>query len=69
MAQGPIFEEALIPATLDFEEITRARADLPLLADLEMRLPHLLGSLHAAQAGEGAERTERRNVGTSVRRT
>ena len=55
VAQGPIFEEALIPATLDFEEITRARADLPLLADLEMRLPHLLGSLHAAQAGERAE--------------
>jgi NAD+ synthase (glutamine-hydrolysing) len=48
-AQGPIFEEALIPATLDFEEITRARSDLPLLADLEMRLPHLLGSLHAAR--------------------
>jgi NAD+ synthetase len=52
-AQGPIFEEALIPATLDFEEITRARADLPLLADLEMRLPHLLGSLHAARRGSG----------------
>jgi NAD+ synthetase len=48
-AQGPIFEEGLIPATLDFEEITRARSDLPLLADLEMRLPHLLGSLHAAR--------------------
>jgi NAD+ synthetase len=49
VAQGPIFEEALVPAELDFEEITRARADLPLLADLEMRLPHLLGSLHAAR--------------------
>ncbi len=54
VAEGPIFEEALIPATLDFEEITRARADLPLLADLEMRLPHLLGSLHAARRGGGA---------------
>ncbi len=49
LANGPIFEEALIPVTLDFEEITRARADLPLLSDLEMRLPHLLGSLHAAR--------------------
>ena len=39
--------------TLDFEEITRARADLPLLADLEMRLPHLLGSLHDARRGGG----------------
>ena len=55
LADGPIFEEALIPATLDFEEITRARADLPLLADLEMRLPHLLGSLHAARRSEGGD--------------
>jgi NAD+ synthase (glutamine-hydrolysing) len=45
LAHGPLFEEGLIPVTLDFEEITRARADLPLLADLEMRLPHLLASL------------------------
>ncbi|HEX2217807.1 MAG TPA: NAD+ synthase [Gemmatimonadales bacterium] len=52
-AQGPIFEEALIPAELNFEEITRARTDLPLLADLEMRLPHLLGSLHAARREKG----------------
>ncbi len=49
LAQAPLFQEAVIPAVLDFEEITRARADLPLLADLEMRLPHLLGSLHAAR--------------------
>ena len=56
--RGPIFEEELMGIDLDFEEITRARADLPLLADLEMRLPHLLGSLHAA----------RRYGGTPVRR-
>jgi NAD+ synthase (glutamine-hydrolysing) len=49
LTQGPVFEEAIIPVVIDFEEITRARADLPLLADLEMRLPHLLGSLHAAR--------------------
>ncbi len=47
--RGPIFDEELMGIDLDFEEITRARADLPLLADLEMRLPHLLGSLHAAR--------------------
>jgi NAD+ synthase (glutamine-hydrolysing) len=51
LAEGPVFEEAVLQATLDFEEITRARADLPLLADLEMRLPHLLGSLHEARRG------------------
>ncbi len=57
LVQGPVFQEAIIPAVLDFEEITRARADLPLLADLEMRLPHLLGSLPAARRekrGSGA---------------
>ena len=62
VAQGPIFEEALIPATLDFEEITRARADLPLLADLEMRLPHLLGSLHAARRERGRDDREGRKT-------
>ena len=54
LVQGPVFQETVIPAVLDFEEITRARTDLPLLADLEMRLPHLLGSLHAARRGGGA---------------
>jgi NAD+ synthase (glutamine-hydrolysing) len=54
LVQAPVFQEAIIPAVIDFEEITRARADLPLLADLEMRLPHLLGSLHAARRGSGA---------------
>src|SRR4029079_1341823 len=54
LAQAPVFQEAIIPAVLDFEEITRARTDLPLLADLEMRLPHLLGSLHAARRERGA---------------
>jgi NAD+ synthase (glutamine-hydrolysing) len=54
VVEGPVFEEALIPALLDFEEITRVRADMPLLADLEMRLPHLLGSLHHARQGAPA---------------
>jgi NAD+ synthetase len=60
LVRGPIFDEALLGVDLDFEEITRARADLPLLADLEMRLPHLLGSLHAARryGGTGARGNE-----------
>jgi NAD+ synthase (glutamine-hydrolysing) len=49
VVRAPLFDEALMPAQLDLEEITRARADLPLLADLEMRLPHLLGALHHAR--------------------
>jgi NAD+ synthase (glutamine-hydrolysing) len=73
LAQAPVFQEAIIPAVLDFEEITRARTDLPLLADLEMRLPHLLGSLHAARReranGEGGRRGgDRREAATAKQR-
>jgi NAD+ synthetase len=70
LVQAPVFQEAIIPAVLDFEEITRARSDLPLLADLEMRLPHLLGSLHAArrekQGREAAGRGGREQPGTAA---
>ncbi|MGH7518273.1 MAG: NAD+ synthase [Gemmatimonadales bacterium] len=65
IVRGPLFDEALVPATLDFEEITRARADTPLLADLEVKLPHLMGSLHAARrgrAGAGGSGRERAGV-------
>jgi NAD+ synthase (glutamine-hydrolysing) len=52
MAEGPVFEPALIAATLDLDEVTRARADAPLLADLESRLPYLLPQ---GRAGAGAQ--------------
>jgi NAD+ synthetase len=42
LLEGPLFEPAILTASLDFDEITRARADQPLLSDLEARLPHLL---------------------------
>jgi len=44
VAAGPIFEEALIQADLDPRTITRARAEQPLLADLEVQLLNLLRS-------------------------
>jgi NAD+ synthetase len=45
LARGPLWEQALVEATIDFEEVGRARADTPLLADLQTKLPHLLKSL------------------------
>lgn len=45
LARGPLWETALIEATIDFEEVGRARADTPLLADLQTKLPHLIASL------------------------
>ena len=43
--RGPLWDEALVEATIDLAEIGRARADQPLLSDLETHLPHLLASL------------------------
>jgi NAD+ synthetase len=48
VAEGPLFEAAIVPFDLNFGEITRARAEAPLLSDLQVRLPHLIGSLQAA---------------------
>jgi NAD+ synthetase len=47
VARGPLWEEAVVDAVVDREEVGRARTDLPLLADLETRLPHLLRSLES----------------------
>ncbi len=54
LLRGPVFEDALLGAELPLEEITRARADMPLLSDLEMRLPHLLESRGSRVTGRGA---------------
>lgn len=53
VVRGPLFEEAIIPADLDLAAVTHARADAPLLADLESQLPHLLKGLGAGALGLG----------------
>src|SRR5438552_15750261 len=50
--RGPLFEEAVLTYDVDFEEITRARAEAPLLADLEVNLPHLIKSLGSGERVE-----------------
>ncbi|MDH3456810.1 MAG: NAD+ synthase, partial [Gemmatimonadota bacterium] len=44
VVRGPLFEEALLTATLEHDEITRARFEQPLLADLETQFLNLLES-------------------------
>src|SRR2546425_2363665 len=58
--RGPLFEEAVLTHDLDLNELTRARADSPLLADLEVNLPHLIKTLGRGEKGEG--RGKRRPV-------
>ncbi|HEU4990580.1 MAG TPA: nitrilase-related carbon-nitrogen hydrolase, partial [Gemmatimonadaceae bacterium] len=43
--RGPLWTEALIVDTLDFDDVARARADQPLLADLEVMAPHLRAAM------------------------
>ena len=49
--RGPLWEEALVVATLDLGDVTRARADMPLIADLETMAPHLRDALEKVGAG------------------
>jgi NAD+ synthetase len=50
VARGPVFEEALLTATIEHDEITRARFEQPLLADLETQFLNLLES--SGRSGE-----------------
>ena len=54
--RGPLFEEAVLTYDLDLDELTRARADSPLLADLEVNLPHLMKNLGRRDKGPGTSR-------------
>jgi len=53
--RGPLWDEAIVAVTLDLADLTRARADMPLLNDLQTMLPHLLSSLGDIEAGVPAD--------------
>jgi predicted amidohydrolase len=48
LVTGPLGEECVLRATIDLDVIPVVRASLPLLGDLETRLPDLLRELQAA---------------------
>ena len=49
IGRAPVFADALMQHTVDLDAVARVRADSPLLADLEQRLPHLIDSLERAR--------------------
>ena len=53
-----LFEEAMVQHTIDLEDVARVRAGSPLLADLEIRLPHLIESLDRARIASLGARPE-----------
>jgi len=50
--RAPLWEEAIITATLDTSDLTRARVEMPLLTDLQTMLPHLVRTIGRIQRGE-----------------
>ena len=45
--RAPVWDEAIVTATIDLADLARARADAPLLADLRTALPHMRELLDA----------------------
>ncbi|HJR65083.1 MAG TPA: NAD+ synthase [Gemmatimonadaceae bacterium] len=50
--RAPLWDEALVTLPLDLADLTRARADMPLLADLRTAMPHLMERLTAKEPRE-----------------
>jgi NAD+ synthetase len=50
--RAPVWDEHLVVATVDLDDLVRARADSPLLADLRVALPHVLEQLRVVRARE-----------------
>jgi NAD+ synthetase len=49
--RGPLWKEAVLSLPVDLDDLTTARADTPLLADLRVGLPPLLDSLERIREG------------------
>jgi len=53
--RGPMWEEALVTSVIDPDDVLRARADMPLVADLEVMMPHLVNNIERIEARIGAQ--------------
>jgi NAD+ synthase (glutamine-hydrolysing) len=51
-ARAPLWDETIMTISLDPQDITRARSDVPLLTDLQTMMPHLMRTVDRIQAGE-----------------
>jgi NAD+ synthase (glutamine-hydrolysing) len=50
--RAPLWEEAIATATIDLADLTRSRADMPLIADLETMMPHIVANLERVMKRE-----------------
>ncbi len=49
--RSPVWTESFLSITIDLDDLVRARADAPLLSDLRVALPHVLGTVRRIQDG------------------
>ena len=56
--RAPVWDEAIVTATIDLGDLARARSDTPLLADLRTALPHLRELLDDLDADRPRARVE-----------
>jgi NAD+ synthetase len=52
--RAPLWDDAILSVSVDLADVTRARADIPLIADLETMMPHLAASMADVMAGKPA---------------
>ncbi len=55
VCRAAIFEESVVAVSADVHDITRARADMPLLSDLETVLPYVLRNIQRVRSGASVE--------------
>jgi len=59
IVRGPLFEEAVLTVDVNFDELTHARTDSPLLADLQTVVPLLIRDLGKGERGMGKGKAAR----------
>ncbi|HEV8411090.1 MAG TPA: NAD+ synthase [Gemmatimonadaceae bacterium] len=59
-SRAPAFEEALLTASIDLDDITKARADSPMLSDMRTMLPKLQSELQRTLNAGGPKTEDRR---------
>jgi NAD+ synthase (glutamine-hydrolysing) len=69
LVRGPLFEEAIVTADLNLEEITRVRAEAPLLADLRSVGSDLIKSLGTGDGGRGRRKKPKAKFDAVARTT
>jgi NAD+ synthase (glutamine-hydrolysing) len=70
-SRAPAFEEALLTASIDLDDITKARADSPMLSDMRTMLPNLKMELERSLSGSSppAENRQPTTINSGVSAT